>query len=313
VEVGGSSAIDVDVKDGASNNSFIVRRIGFPLVAVIAIALFLVSGAGSQSSAGPPFFDRTGDAPARFDIKRVDVSEQPDGSVFIEVTIAGTVNWDEDGPLIALDLDQNPDTGSAFYGTEYEVAFLGEGNAREGQPVLMRAHGWDFKRVQPLGHWQWELGPHVVGFFFDRSAFGLSPTTGFNLVAATLGSTPDTAPDIGTFHYQPVPGPPPHLGPDRRAPHVVAYDSVGVHGKVAELEYWVLDGRGRTADTIRIYRGKHLLKTIRRRLRNSNPFDQSQVTWRVPKNVRGNLRFSVRASDAAGNRSKPVSAPLEIR
>jgi hypothetical protein len=234
--------------------------------------------------------------------------------VFIVVTLAGTVNWDEDGPLIGLDLDQNPDTGSAFYGTEYEVAFLGEGNAREGQPVLMRARGWDFKRVQPLGHLEWELGPHVVGFVLDRSAFGLSPTAGFKLVAATLGSPPDTAPDIGTFDYQPVPGTkPPTLGPDRRAPHMLAYDSAGVHGKVAQLDYWVLDGRGRTAETIRIYRGKRLLKVIRRPLRNSNPFDQSSVGWRVPGNVRGHLRFTVRAADAAGNRSRAVSAPLEIR
>src|SRR2546421_11839710 len=205
------------------------------VIACTAVALCQVGGAGAQVSAGPPFFDRTGDAAARFDIKRVDVSEQPDGSVFIEVTIAGTVNWNEDGPLVALDLDQNPDTGSAFYGTEYEVAFLGEGNAREGEPVLMRAHGWDFKRIAPLGHWGWELGPHIVGFFLDRAAFGLSPTAGFNLVAATLGSPADTAPDIGTFNYQPATGTkPPKLGPDRRAPPRLAYDSAGPHGQGAQ-------------------------------------------------------------------------------
>ena len=282
-------------------------------VAAAVLALCVVAGAGSQASSGPPFFDRTGDAPSAFDITKVDVSEQSSDSVFIEVTIAGTVNWDEDGPLIALDLDQNPDTGSAFYGTEYEVAFLGEGNAREGEAVLMRAHGWDFKRAQPPEGWGWELGPHVVGFFLDRAAFGLSPTQGFNLVAATLGSPPDTAPDLGTFHYQPVPGPLPHLGPDRRAPHVLAYDSAGAHGKIAQLDYWVQDGRGRTADTIRIYLGKRLLKVIRRRLRDSNPFDQSHVNWRVPANVRGQLRFSIRCADAAGNRSKPAWAALDIR
>src|SRR2546421_6130147 len=139
------------------------------VIACTAVALCQVGGAGAQVSAGPPFFDRTGDAAARFDIKRVDVSEQPDGSVFIEVTIAGLVNWDEDGPLVALDLDQNPDTGSAFYGTEVELAFEGGGNAREGEAVLRRAHGWDFKAATRPEGWGWELGPHSVGFFINRS------------------------------------------------------------------------------------------------------------------------------------------------
>src|SRR5215204_3962394 len=57
--------------------------------------------------------------------------------------LAGKVDWDEDGPRIALDLDQNPDTGSAFYGTEVMVAFEGEGHAREGRAVLYRSDGWD--------------------------------------------------------------------------------------------------------------------------------------------------------------------------
>jgi hypothetical protein len=278
------------------------------------LALCVVAGAGSQASSGPPFFDRTGDAPAPFDITRLDVSQKPDGAVYIQVTLAGTVNWDEDGPLVALDLDQNPDTGSAFYGTEVEFAFQGEGNAREGSAVLFRSHGWDFQRATTPDYWFWSLGPHIVGYFFMPWELGLGPRDGFNVVAATLGPHADTAPDIRTFNYQPLPGTqPPTLGPDRRAPHVIAYPADGVHGKVATLDYWVLDGRGRTAETIRVFRGKHLLKTIRRPLRNSNPFDQSKVTWRVPKSVRGHLRFTVRAADAAGNRSKAVSAPLEIR
>src|SRR5439155_1622955 len=113
----------------------------------------------------------------------------------------------------------NPDTGSAFYGTEVEIAFQGEGNAREGEPVLLRAHGWGFKRALQPARLAWTLGPHIVGFSVDRSDLGLSPTAGFNVVAATLGPRPDTAPDIRTFNYQPVPSTqPPSPGRDRRAP-----------------------------------------------------------------------------------------------
>jgi hypothetical protein len=60
-----------------------------------------------------------------------------------------------------------------------------------------------------------------------------------------------------------------------------------------ELEALIEEARG-WARRRRLMAGAAVLKTVRRPLRNSNPFDQSQVTWRVPKNVR-------------------VSAPLEIR
>src|SRR5438876_9399435 len=153
-----------------------IRLIAF---ACAAVAFCLAGVAGAAGSSGPPVLVRTGDAPSPFDITRLDVTEQGDGSVYLQVTVAGRVNWDEDGPLVALDLDQNPDTGSAFYGTEVEIAFQGEGNAREGEPVLLRAHGWGFKRALQPARLAWTLGPHIVGFSVDRSDLGLSPTAGF--------------------------------------------------------------------------------------------------------------------------------------
>jgi hypothetical protein len=107
--------------------------------------------------------------------------------------------------------------------------------------------------------------------------------------------------------------PAPKLGPDTRAPHVLAYPARATHGKLATLTYQTLDGRGKTADTVRIYRGRRLLKTIRRPLRDSNPFKLSHVAWRVPRSLRGRLRFSVRSADAAGNESNLRRAPLSIR
>ena len=75
----------------------------------------------------------------------------------------------------------------------------------------------------------------------------------------------------------------------------------------------MLDGRGKTAEAIRIYRGRRLLKSIQRPLHASNPFDLSQVNWRVPRTVQGQLRFSVRAQDAAGNKSPLRWAYLKSR
>ena len=231
-----------------------------------------------------------------------------EGYLAFQVKTPNIVNFDEDGPLIALDLDQNPDTGSAFYGTEVEIAFQGEGNAREASAVLYRSNGWDFRRVTPPEGWGWGYGPNEVDFFISRAQLGIGPTAGFNIVAASAASHPDTAPDIGTFNYQPIAGtPPPRLGPDRRAPHLDVYSASTVHGRVARLTYWVLDGRGKTAETIRIYRGRRLLKTIQRPLHASNPFDVTQVN-RVPRTAYGLLRFSVRV-DAAGTRARLPGVP----
>ena len=63
----------------------------------------------------------------------------------------------------------------------------------------------------------------------------------------------------------------------------------------------------------RIYRGHRLLKTIWTPLANANPFATTAATWRVPRNVRGDLRFSVRSFDAAGNKSPVAWASLFVR
>ena len=296
------------------NGRSIVRRhyrrslMGFLACAVIAVALVGGASADSQTS----FADPVGDAGRSFDITSLGVSSFPGLGFVATVKRNPFWCWAGDLPLlIAIDTDQNPDTGSAYYGTEVELAW----SVPSDQPLLLRADGWGFKAGPlPAGGLGWECGTTVGGYFTDTAALGITPTSGFNVVAATVSSHPDTAPDIGTFTYQPVARtPPPKLGPDRRAPHVLAYSAQAVHGKLATLKYQALDGRGKTADTIRIYRGKRLLKTIRRPLRNSNPFKLAHVTWRVPRTLRGRLRFSVRSADAAGNDSGLRWALLSIR
>lgn len=259
------------------------------------------------------FHDPAGDAHPSLDITGVTITERGDGFMDFEVMFAGDFNPQEDGPLVALDVDQNPDTGSAFYGTEVEVVLQSAVTGAEVEPALYRAHGWDFRRERHA-HAAWTIGPHSGGFSIKRSTLGLKPKTAFNIVAGTVGNHPDTAPDFGTFRYEPVAGtPPPRLGPDRRPPKLLVYDSTGARGGKAKLTYWVLDGRGRTRQVIRIFRGRRLLRRIWTPLADVNPFGLSETTWQVPANVRGSLRFSVRSIDAAGNKSKPVWASLVVR
>lgn len=284
------------------------------------IGRYAREGVGSFLNPPPPppapvpttFTDPAGDGGSALDITKLDVTENPDDVIQFDVTLAGPVDNAEDGPIVALDTDQNPDTGSAFYGTEVQIALVGRGNG-EAVPVLSRAHGWDFKSSG--SHiFSWSFGPHTEGFEVKRSALGLKPNQGFNIVVASASQHPDTAPDAGTFNYQPVAGAqPPPLGPDRRAPKVFAFDSSGVHGGKGNIGYWVLDGRGKTRQVIRIFRGRRLLQTIWTPLADTNPFGVSQTAWQVPARVRGSLRFTVRSTDAAGNKSKLSSATLLLR
>jgi hypothetical protein len=62
-----------------------------------------------------------------------------------------------------------------------------------------------------------------------------------------------------------------------------------------------------------IFRGHRLLKTIWTPLADANPFATADTTWRVPRSVRGRLRFSVRSFDAAGNESPVAWASLVVR
>jgi hypothetical protein len=257
------------------------------------------------------FVDPPGDAGSPPDISRVEIEPAASDQLEFSVTVAGKrcIGFGgSGGPMIAIDRDQNPDTGTGYYGTEVAIA------TNNGSQVL-RANGWDFRkapgpggnivRAQAYGSCK---GRHFE-LYVPRKVIGVGPRTGFNVVVASLRSGSDTAPDIGTFNYQQVRGKvPPKLGPDTRPPHVAGFYAERPSSRTVRLGYWVLDGRGRIGETFRVYRGRRLLATIRRPVHDSQPFGFAYVDWRVPRGVRGPLRFTFRAVDAAGNRSTLSSA-----
>jgi hypothetical protein len=285
-----------------------------PLAAVLACALgalFLVGVAGAANSQS--FTDRAGDAGLALDVTRLDVSNDDAGTVTFRVTVAGDIpiGAPKEQLGVALDLDQNPDTGTVYYGTEDVILFDGD------QLRFGRADGAGFSAATLPASLQGSIGDDVATFSVKAADLGLAPNGGFNVFA--IGETDvtgdaDTAPDIRTFNYELVAGTPPQKpGPDARAPLDRAFASRGVHGRVARLYYWTADGRGVTADTVRVYRRGRLLKTIRISLGDASPFFDYYAPWRVPRTIRGRLRFCVRSRDAAGNRSNLSCAPLVIR
>jgi hypothetical protein len=257
------------------------------------------------------FVDSVGDAGRPPDIARVEIEAAAGDQLEFTLTVAGRrcVGFGgSGGPMIGIDRDQNPDTGSAYYGAEVAIT---AGNAGH----LLRADGWDLRKAPvPAGD---VLRGQIYGscrgrrfeLYVPRKLIGVGPRSGFNFFVAAVRTPTDSAPDIGTFNYQQVRGTaPPKPGPDTRAPHVAAFYAEHPSPRTVRLGYWVLDGRGTIGERFRVYRGRRLLATIRRPVHELKPFGFAYLDWRVPSGVRGPLRFTMRAVDAAGNRSTLSSA-----
>jgi hypothetical protein len=258
------------------------------------------------------FTDPVGDAGALPDISRVQIGPSEGDGLQFKVTVAGRLRCVEfgapDAPMIAIDRDQNPNTGSGYYGTEVAVT-----TDNEGIPQLLREAGGFLQSASRPPRLYGTCDAHGFELDVPRSSLGLGPRAGFNVVVANLGLQSEAAPDIGTFNYQQVRDASPRIpGPDTRAPRVGAFYVEEVRGRIVRLGYWVLDGRGKTAETFRVYRGPRLLKTMGLPLRDSNPFKLREVAWRLPQGAHGRLRFTLHSVDAAGNQSKPSSATLAV-
>jgi len=79
------------------------------------------------------------------------------------------------------------------------------------------------------------------------------------------------------------------------------------------LDYQSLDGRGVTADTVRVYSKGRVVKTFAFRHADSDAFTFYFASWRAPKRIRAPLKFCVRSTDAAGNKSNNACARIVLR
>ena len=152
--------------------------------ALIALCLAGIAGADTTTVLTDP----AGDAGSGVDITRLEIEKYDEGGATFWVTVNGFFACSSDGDgepaMVALDLDQNPDTGSAFYGTE--VAFAPAGPV--GDAHLLRADGWDFRGARNQLGLGGGCGPGRGIYSIDLSKLGLKPNAGFNVVVAAVGS-----------------------------------------------------------------------------------------------------------------------------
>jgi hypothetical protein len=264
---------------------------------------------GAFAANGGSFFDTGGDALNSPDVTNVAISSDDAGIVTVKLTFGNRSAWTaNDIAAIGLDVDQNPDSGTIFYGAEWELDLEGS------TPSALQATAQGvFTQVPTPASLQATFASGVVTFSFKASDFAIS--SGFNLyVVGEDRNWIDLAPDIRTFNYQLVGGTPaPTLQVDRRAPVDLAIKSTGTHGKTALLIYLAADGRGETSDSIVVYKGKKVLKRINYNLEDTSPFMPYVGRWKVPKKTKGKLRFCVSSVDRAGNKSNTSCAQLTIK
>ena len=277
-------------------------------LALAGVCALVFTGAAFAANSGS-FFDAGGDALNSPDVTGVSITSDDAGIVTVKLTLGNRPAWTpNDIAAIGLDVDQNPDSGSIFYGAEWELDLEGTTPS-----VLQATAEGVYTQVPAPSSFQATFASSVVTFSFKASDFGI--TSGFNLyVVGEDRNWIDVAPDIRTFNYQLVGGTPaPVLQPDRRSPVDLAIRSTGTHGKSALLIYLAADGRGETSDTIVVYKGKKVLKRINYFLEDTSPFLPYVARWKVPKKTKGKLRFCVFSVDRAGNKSNTSCAQLTIK
>ena len=104
---------------------------------------------------------------------------------------------------------------------------------------------------------------------------------------------------------------PPQQG-DRVPPNLKALDSRGKSGKKAKLRYRVSDDSGESRERLQVFRHGDVIADI------TTVFGESTggpyfVVWKVPRSVKGKLRFCIVSQDRAGNNSAPSCADLKIK
>ena len=277
-------------------------------LAVVGVAALVLAGVATGANSHS-FADPGGDAANSPDLTGVAISNDDAGIVTVKLTIANrsTLAANE-GVAIGLDTDQNPDTGSVFYGAEWELDL--EGTTATAYEAT--ANG-SYTQVPVPASYQASMSGGVATLTFKASDLGI--TSGFNVHALGFDDNwLDAAPDIRAVNYQLASTTTaPLLQPDHRAPIDQAFRSTGTHGKYAQLGYLAMDGRGETADSFVVYKGKKVVKRINLPLADTSPFLPYVVTWKVPKKIRGKLRFCVTSRDRAGNKSNTACAALTIK
>jgi hypothetical protein len=104
---------------------------------------------------------------------------------------------------------------------------------------------------------------------------------------------------------------PPQTG-DNQPPNVKALKSKGKSGKKAKLRYRVSDNSGESRERIQVVKRGNVIADITTQFGPATG-ETYYVVWKVPKRVKGKMRFCAVSQDRAGNNSSSSCADLKIK
>lgn len=280
------------------------RRVTAAVALVFLAAVVAASAQSAQRANSQTYVDPAGDAQGTApDVTTVQVENDDRGMITFRITLANRTEL-LPGDFINVRLLTDTDPTNNCFGAEYEIW------ARGDEYFLIHCPGSeDLHTPQGSFHGEFDSGSRTIVYRLNR--FDIGNPAQFQFLVATLsdGGWLDAAPGFFEYWSYSVLAP-----PDRTPPRVTAIASKGTHGRNAFLHYRLADASGWSREEVTIYRGRTLLAR-RGNASSLAPFDAAKIyahQWRVPANVRGKLRFCVRAWDPAGNRSSPSCAALTV-
>jgi hypothetical protein len=104
---------------------------------------------------------------------------------------------------------------------------------------------------------------------------------------------------------------PPNQG-DHDPPDVKALKSTGKSGKKAKLRYRVSDDSGESRERVQVVKRRKVLADMTTSFGTADG-GVYYVTWKVPKEVKGRMRFCVVSQDRSGNNSPTSCAKLKVK
>jgi Subtilase family len=104
---------------------------------------------------------------------------------------------------------------------------------------------------------------------------------------------------------------PPNQG-DHDPPDVKALKSTGKSGKKAKLRYRVSDDSGESRERVQVVKRRKVLADMTTSFGTADG-GVYYVTWKVPKKVKGRMRFCVVSQDRSGNNSPTSCAKLKVK